>query len=70
MKGDYVKRKRYYIKYLGKNSIHYKYAVYEKNKLITEFLSSEKLNLKNKAMRRTVIEEIADIIEECKIDGI
>jgi len=69
MKGEYVK-KRYYVKYLGLNSIHHKYAVYEKNNLITEFLSSEELNLRNKAVKREVLEEIAEIIEKYKISGI
>lgn len=70
LKGDYVKRRRFYIKYLGLNSIHHKYAVYEKNKLITEFISSEELNLRNKAAKREALEEIAEIIEKYDIKGI
>lgn len=69
LKGDCVK-KRYYIKYLGLNNIHHKYAVYEKNKLVTEFLSSEELNLRNKAAKREASEEIAEIIKIHDIKGI
>jgi hypothetical protein len=63
-------RKFYNIKYLEKEDIYYKYAVYEKNKLITEFLSSEEINLKDKAIRKETISELSEIIAKHKINGI
>ena len=63
-------RKFYDIKYLGRNSITYKYGVYEKGTLITEFLSSEEINIKNKAVKRETIKELSDIIERYNIKGI
>ena len=60
-------RKFYDIRFLGRNSITYKYGVFEKGKLITEFLSSEEINLKNKTVRRETIEELAEIIDKYDI---
>lgn len=67
--GGYV-NKFYAIKYLGRNSIHYKYSIRERGKLITEFISSEELNLKNKTIRNEVLKEMTGIIEKHDIDGI